>query len=87
MIFQLSSQSKESTVGKSDSALDFRVDIVFSINAGYKVDEIIYEFKVMTVNSVICMMAGVISSYQRPLLYPNASLPINSRESWTRDEW
>lgn len=38
-------------MGKIDSALDFKVDTVFTVNAGSKMDVIIYEFKVSTVNS------------------------------------
>lgn len=49
--FQLHTQSRATTVGKSGSALVFKVERVVGVSAGSKKDKVIHNFKVMTVNS------------------------------------
>lgn len=44
-------QPKVAPVGKRDSAFNSKADSVSVVGAGKKIDEIVYNFKVMTINS------------------------------------
>ncbi|CAD7013926.1 unnamed protein product [Ceratitis capitata] len=68
-----STQSKVAPVGKSDSALHFKADIIIGVNAGPMIDEIIiHDFKLMIINSEVGYF--VLSSFPtRPIRFATLS--------------
>lgn len=50
-VFQSRTQSIVASVGESEFAFDFIAAIIIGANANPKVDEIVYDFKIKSVNS------------------------------------
>lgn len=60
-LFHIPTQFKVDPVGESTFALNFKADIIVGVNIGFKIGEIIYNRKVMTItNSLsLCRDASV----------------------------